>query len=216
MRYKNIIFDLDGVLVFTDEYHYLAWKTIADCLGIPFDKMVNNRLRGVSRMESLEIILSYSDKQFSDAEIEAMAEEKNEIYKAYLENLSPQSVSADTIKVLDTLQAMGVGLAIGSSSKNAEFILQKTGIARYFKAIASGNRITKTKPDPEVFLLAAKLLGADPKDCLVVEDAHAGAEAAYRGGFDCAGMGDAYTSELATYQIEKIGELSDIAKQGRD
>jgi len=216
MRYKHVIFDLDGVLVFTDEYHYKAWKTIADRLEIPFDETVNNRLRGVSRMESLEIILSYSGKQFSDTEKEAMAAEKNKIYKDYLENLSPQSVSGDTIKMLDALQAMGVGLAIGSSSKNAEFILQKTGIAHYFKAVASGNNITKTKPDPEVFLLAADLLGAEPEDCLVVEDAHAGAEAAHRGGFDCAGMGDAYTSELVTYRIKEIGEISDIAKQGRD
>jgi len=215
MRYQNIIFDLDGVLVFTDEYHYAAWKTIADRLGIPFDETVNNRLRGVSRMESLEIILSYSDKQFSEAEKEIMAAEKNEIYKGYLENLSPQSISAETIKMLDTLRETGARLAIGSSSKNAEFILEKTDIAHYFNAVASGSNITKTKPDPEVFLLAAELLGAEPEDCLVVEDAHAGAEAAYQGGFDCAGMGDAYTSELTTYQIEEIGEIVDIAKQGR-
>jgi len=216
MRYQNVIFDLDGVLVFTDEYHYKAWKTIADRLGIPFDETVNNRLRGVSRMESLEIILSYTGQQFSDAEKETIAAEKNEIYKADLENLSPQSVSADTIEMLDSLQEMGVRLAIGSSSKNAEFILEKTGIAHYFEVVASGNTITKTKPDPEVFLLAAQLLGAEPKDCLVVEDAYAGVEAAQSGGFDCAGMGDAYTSELVTYQIKEIGEICDIAKQERD
>jgi len=216
MRYQNVIFDLDGVLVFTDEYHYAAWKTIADRLGIPFDETINNRLRGVSRMESLEIILSHSDEQFTEAEKEAMAAEKNEIYRGHLENLSPQSMSAETIQMLDDLRAMGAGLAIGSSSKNAEFILQKTGIDHYFKAIVSGNNITQTKPDPEVFLLAAKLLGAKPKDCLVIEDAHAGIEAAHRGGFDSVGVGDAYSSELATYRVKRIGEVCDIAEQGRD
>jgi len=213
MRYKNVIFDLDGVLVFTDEYHYAAWKVIADRLGIPFDENVNNRLRGVSRMESLEIILSYSGKQFSDAEKEAMAKEKNEIYRGYLENLSPQSVSAETMETLGGLQAMGAALAIGSSSKNAEFILQKTGIVHYFKAVASGNNITNTKPDPEVFLLAAELLRAEPKDCLVVEDAHAGIEAARSGGFNSVGIGSAYNNELATYRIESIREVCRICKE---
>ena len=213
MRYKNIIFDLDGVLVFTDEYHYAAWKSIADRLKIPFDENINNRLRGVSRMESLEIILSYSEKQFTSAEKESMAAEKNDIYKSYLKNLTPDSINTETIEMLNTLTAMGIGLAIGSSSKNAEFILKKTGITHYFKAIACGNKIKKTKPDPEVFLLAAQLLGADPKDCLVVEDAHAGVHAARAGGFDCVGMGDAYTSDSATYKIKGIGEICGIAKQ---
>jgi len=213
MRYKNIIFDLDGVLVFTDEYHYAAWKSIADRLKIPFDENINNRLRGVSRMESLEIILSYSEKQFTSAEKESMAAEKNDIYKSYLKNLTPDSINTETIEMLNTLTAMGIGLAIGSSSKNAEFILKKTGITHYFKAIACGNKIKKTKPDPEVFLLAAQLLGADPKDCLVVEDAHAGVHAAHAGGFDCVGMGDAYSSNLATYKIKGIGEICGIAKQ---
>jgi len=212
MKYKNIIFDLDGVLVFTDQYHYIAWKTIADRLDIPFDKTVNNRLRGVSRMESLEIILSYSTEQFSERDKKAFAEEKNDIYRGLLEKLSPESIDAETIQTLEKLRDLGLGLAIGSSSKNAEFILQKTGIAHFFDAVACGMKITKTKPDPEVFLLAAKLLNSDPKDCLVIEDAHAGIEAARGGGFDSAGMGDAYSSKLATYRIKSLKELCEIVK----
>jgi len=212
MRYKNIIFDLDGVLVFTDQYHYIAWKTIADRLAIPFDEIVNNRLRGVSRMESLEIILSYSTKNFSESEKKAFAEEKNDVYKGLLERLSPESIEAETIQTLEKLRDSGLGLAIGSSSKNAEFILQKTGIAHFFDAVACGMKIKKTKPDPEVFLLAAKLLNSNPKDCLVIEDAHAGIEAAHGGRFDSVGIGDAYSNELATYKIKSLKELCEIVK----
>jgi len=210
MKYKNIIFDLDGVLVFTDEYHYVAWKAVADSIGIALDETINNRLRGVSRMESLEIILSYSDCKFTDAEKRTFALDKNEIYKGYLNNLKPESISSETLQMLDTLKAMGKKMAIGSSSKNAEFILDKTDITHYFSAIVGGNSITKTKPDPEVFLLAAKLLSSDSKDCLVVEDAHAGIEAACAGGFDCVGIGDAYNSNFATYRVKNISEILDI------
>ncbi|MCL1996443.1 MAG: beta-phosphoglucomutase [Defluviitaleaceae bacterium] len=212
MKYKAIIFDLDGVLVHTDKYHYQAWKVIADKAKIPFDETVNNRLRGVSRMESLDIILSYSDRRFSEDEKIAMSEEKNEHYKTLLKNLLPQSVSAETVKTLDELHTMGLRLAIGSSSKNANYILQKTEISHFFDAVVSGLDITKTKPSPEVFLKAAERLNMAPKDCLVVEDAHAGVEAAVAGGFDCAGMGDAYSSDLVTYQINNISELCSILK----
>ena len=212
MRYKAVIFDLDGVLVHTDEYHYQAWKVIADKLNIPFNESINNRLRGVSRMESLEIILSYGDKQFTEAQKASFADEKNNIYRGLLENLSSASVDNEVIKTLDSLRAADIALAIGSSSKNAGFILNKTGITHYFSAIVSGLDIARTKPDPEVFLKAAEQLGLAPKDCLVVEDAHAGVEAAHRGGFDCVGMGDADSSELAMYKISGIGEVVYIVK----
>ena len=212
MRYKAVIFDLDGVLVHTDEYHYRAWKVIADKLNITFDETINNRLRGVSRMESLEIILSYSDRQFTETEKASFADKKNNIYRSLLENISPTSVDNEVIKTLDSLCAAGSTLAIGSSSKNAGFILDKTGIAHYFKAIVSGLDITRTKPDPDVFLKATEQLGFLPEDCLVVEDAHAGVEAAYRGGFDCVGMGDAYGSDLVTYKIKSVNEVVCIVK----
>ena len=214
MRYRCVIFDLDGVLVHTDKYHYQAWKVIADKLSIPFDESINNKLRGVSRMESLEIILSATNKQFSKDEKTAFADEKNNIYKSLLENLSSTSVDDEVIAVLEGLRAEGIKLAIGSSSKNAGFILDKTEIAHYFEVVVSGLDIAHTKPDPEVFLKAASQLCAKPSDCLVVEDAHAGIEAAYRGGFDCAGIGDAYSSAIATYKVKSIREVINIAKRG--
>ena len=210
MRYSCVIFDLDGVLVFTDEYHYAAWKSIADRLGIFFNENKNNRLRGVSRMESLEIILEGANRQFSDSEKTILAEEKNELYKSLLGNLSPASITQETIQTLITLRDLGVRLAIGSSSKNAQYILQKTKISHFFGAVASGVDISRSKPDPEVFLLAAMRLKAKPIDCLVVEDAHAGIEAAYNGGFDSAAIGDAYESKTATYRIVNISQVCDI------
>ena len=123
---KGVIFDLDGVLLSTDKYHYLAWKALADKLNIPFDEKVNNRLRGVSRMDSLNIILSYSDQTFSEAEKEVMAEEKNELYREYLQKMTPLDVSDDTRAVLEKLRECGLKLAVGSSSKNTPLILEKT------------------------------------------------------------------------------------------
>ena len=135
---KGVIFDLDGVLLFTDKYHYLAWKALADKLNIPFDEKVNNRLRGVSRMDSLNIILSYSDQTFSEAEKEVMAEEKNELYREYLQKMTPLDVSDDTRAVLEKLRERGLKLAIGSSSKNTPLILEKTDMAKYFHAVSDG------------------------------------------------------------------------------
>lgn len=206
---KAIIFDLDGVLIFTDQFHYQAWKTIADRYQIPFDEEVNNRLRGVSRMESLEIILSQTDRVFSAAEKESMAKAKNDIYRELLQSMTPQDVADDTRKTLERLGQMGVKRAIGSSSKNTPLILEKTHLAGYFEAVSDGNNITHSKPDPEVFLKAAAFLGLAPVDCLVVEDAEAGIDAAVNGGFAAAGLGCAKTYPKTTYPIEK---LSDILK----
>ena len=135
---KGVIFDLDGVLLFTDKYHYLAWKALADKLNIPFDEKVNNRLRGVSRMDSLNIILSYSDQTFSEAEKEVMAEEKNKLYREYLQKMTPLDVSDDTRAVLEKLRECGLKLAIGSSSKNTPLILEKADMAKYFHAVSDG------------------------------------------------------------------------------
>ena len=208
MRYQAVIFDLDGVLVFTDAYHYLAWKTIADKLQIAFDENINHRLRGVSRMESLEIILSYSDKVLSAHDKRMLAAEKNTHYQHLLEKLSPEAVSQETRNMLDALREKGIRLAIGSSSKNASFILEKTDMASYFEVVVSGMDITHSKPDPEVFLVAAQQLGLSPSACLVIEDAHAGVQAAVDGHFDCAGIGDAASSELVTYRMEHLLELT--------
>lgn len=204
---KGVIFDLDGVLLFTDKYHYMAWKALADKLHIPFDEKVNNRLRGVSRMDSLNIILSYSDQKFSDVEKEDMAEEKNELYREYLQKMTPADVAVDTRTVLENLRKKGIRLAIGSSSKNTPLILEKTDLAKYFHAVSDGNNITKSKPDPEVFLKAAEYLDLQPCECIVVEDAEAGIDAGNSGGFVTVGIGCAEKYDKAKYSIKNLTEL---------
>ena len=157
MKYRGIIFDLDGVICHTDKYHYQAWKQVADQLGIYFDETINNRLRGVSRMESFEIILERYDG--------AMSEEEKELLK----NMSPADLAPEVKATMDELRKRGLKLAIGSSSRNACFILGQLGLDGYFDAVSDGNQITHSKPDPEVFLLAAKLIHEKPEDCLVVD-----------------------------------------------
>ncbi len=210
MKYKGIIFDLDGVICSTDEYHYLAWKALADRLGIPFDRERNNLLRGVSRMASLEIILEKSDKTYTEEEKAAFAEEKNTRYRELLGRMSPADLSDDVKTTLEALRKTDLKLAIGSSSKNTPFILERIGLRDFFDAVADGNCITHSKPHPEVFLKAAGMIGLCPQDCLVVEDAHAGVEAAKAGGFDCAAMGDARDDERADRHLEKFSDLLKI------
>ena len=212
VKYAGIIFDLDGVICSTDHYHYLAWKALADRLGIEFNETINNRLRGVSRMESLEIVLEKSEKAYSDAEKAAFATEKNDIYRELLKQMSTADLSAEVKATLDALRASGAKLAIGSSSKNTPFILGQLGLGDYFDAISDGNNITRSKPDPEVFLKAAEMIGFEPKDCLVVEDAHAGVQAAVSGGFDCAALGDAKDDPKATYHLTTFADLLEATK----
>lgn len=201
MKYRGIIFDLDGVICHTDKYHYQAWKQVADKLGIYFDETINNRLRGVSRMESFEIILENYDGVMSGDEKVRYTTEKNEIYKELLKKMSPADLSPEVKETLDELRERGHKLAIGSSSRNACFILGQLGLDGYFDAVSDGNQITHSKPDPEVFLLAADMIGEKPEDCLVVEDARAGLMAAKAGGMDGAGIGDAADCELADYHL---------------
>ena len=207
MQYKGIIFDLDGVICSTDEYHYLAWKALADRLGIPFDRERNNLLRGVSRMASLEIILEKSEKAYSEDEKAAFAEEKNTMYRELLGRMSPADLSDDVRDTLNVLRKAGLKLAIGSSSKNTRFILERIGLSDFFDAVADGNCITHSKPHPEVFLKAADMIALAPDQCVVVEDAHAGVEAAVAGGFDCAAIGDAKDDERARYHLSLISDL---------
>jgi beta-phosphoglucomutase len=208
MKYKAVIFDLDGVICFTDKYHYQAWKEMADGIGVYFDEVINNRLRGVSRMASLDIILERSEKSYKEKEKEKLAAQKNEIYKKLLEQMSPADLSDEVKNTLDELRKRGYKLAIGSSSKNTKMILKQLGLDGYFDAISDGTNITHSKPDPEVFLKAAQFLGMDPEACLVVEDALAGIDAAVAGGFDSAGVGEAATHEKVTYPMETFGDLS--------
>ena len=210
MDYEAIIFDLDGVICSTDEYHYRAWKALADRLGIPFDRERNNLLRGVSRMQSLEIILERGSRTYSDAEKTAFAEEKNALYRELLAGMSPADLPEEVRRTLDALRKTPLKLAIGSSSRNTPFILERIGLGSFFDAVADGNCITHSKPHPEVFLKAAAMLGLPPEKCLVVEDAHAGVEAAAAGGFDCAAMGDAKDDPRARYHLAGFEELLEI------
>ena len=212
MKYKAVIFDLDGVICHTDMYHYQAWKQIADELGIYFDEEINNRLRGVSRMESFEIILERYEGTMSLEDKVVYPTRKNEAYKELLKNMSPADLSPEVKETLDGLRAKGLKLAIGSSSKNAGFILERLGLDGYFDAVSDGNNITRSKPDPEVFVKAAQLVGEASGDCLVVEDAKAGLEAAIGGGMDCAAMGDAVASGLATYDLTEFSDLLKITE----
>ncbi len=212
MKYEGIIFDLDGVICSTDHYHYLAWKALADRLGIPFNETDNNRLRGVSRMESLNIVLEKSTKAYTEDEKVAMATEKNNTYRELLHQMGPADLSKEVKDTLDALRSKGCKLAIGSSSKNTPFILERIGLGDYFDAVADGNCITHSKPDPEVFLKAAEMIGLDPAKCMVVEDAHAGVEAAVNGGFHCAAIGDAKDDVRATYHLSTFADLLKAAE----
>ena len=203
--YEGVIFDLDGVICSTDRYHYLAWKRVADRLGISLDERINVRLRGLSRMDSLNIILEGYEGSLTQAQKEALAEEKNALYRASLADMSPDDLPQDVRRTLDVLSAAELRLAIGSSSRNTRFILERLGLADFFDAVSDGTNITRSKPDPQVFLMAADFLGLQPARCLVVEDAQSGIAAAKAGGFDSAGVGDA--AAFATYPMERVSDL---------
>lgn len=213
MKYnrKAIIFDLDGVICFTDKFHYQAWKALADRLGIYFDEKINDRLRGVSRMASLEIILERSEKNYSDEKKAAFAEEKNNIYRELLAKMTRSDLSDEVWATLQELRCRGYKLAIGSSSKNTKFILERIGLGGFFDAIADGTDITRSKPDPEVFLCAASKLGTAPAECAVVEDAKAGIAAAKAGGMAALALfGDAKDCGLEDYNLSSFGDLLSI------
>ena len=205
---KAILFDLDGVVLSTDHYHFLAWKQMADELNIPFTKTDNERLRGVSRMESLEIVLEkYTGKPLTDEEKAACAERKNDAYRVYLRQMTPADVADEVRDTLRELRRRGYRLAIGSSSKNARFILQQTEMTDFFDAIADGTDIKNSKPDPEVFLKAAQFVDTVPEACAVVEDAFAGMEAAVGGGMLPVAIGSAVESPLAVHKLTTFSDL---------
>lgn len=213
MKYRAVIFDLDGVICHTDENHYLAWKSVAEDLGIPFDRDDNDRLRGVSRRESLEILLEAHHEEMEEAEKKHWTDRKNRRYRESLHTLTPEDLDPGVPETLSAVRKMGLLMAIGSSSKNAMFILERLGLADGFDAISDGNGIIKAKPDPEIFLRAAGLLGVPPEECLVVEDAKAGIEAALAAGMDCAAIGDGTRYGLAQYNLDHITDLVAILEQ---
>lgn len=208
---KGIIFDLDGVIVFTDEYHYLAWKTIFDKYNINFNREMNKLLRGVSRSESLEIVLKENKLSLNKETKLKILDEKNNLYVEYLKNkLDKKAINKDCEIILKVLKEKGYKLAIGSSSKNAKLILEKIGMLDYFDAISDGTMIKNSKPDPEVFLLAAKLLDLSANECYVVEDGKAGIIAANKGGFKAIGIGNEISNNLKFTKIETFSQLLEL------
>jgi len=204
---KAVIFDLDGVIVSTDELHYLAWKYIADQEHIEFSKTINHRLRGVSRMASLDIILEKANRAYSNEEKEELAEKKNNYYIELLNSLTPKDILPNVLEVVGKLKDKGIKIAIGSSSKNAKAILKQIKLADIFDEIADGNDIINSKPSPDVFLIAAKKLGLNPKYCAVVEDAIVGIEAAKAAQMIAIAVFDAKKSELADYRFDDIRDI---------
>lgn len=205
---KAVIFDLDGVLCSTDQFHFTAWKIISDKYDLQFDYRINDRLRGVSRMASLDLILQNSGKAMSQEEKGRIAAEKNAVYRELLSELNPDNLLSSVKKTMNALRDSGFLLAVGSSSRNTLYILDRLGLSGYFDAVADGTDITRSKPDPEVFLKAAAKLNVDPHLCAVVEDAAAGITAAKAAGmFAIAYGGDAAGCGLEDASIESFSEL---------
>ena len=207
MSIKAVIFDLDGVIVSTDDCHFKAWKKMADEEGIYFDRTINERLRGVSRMESLEIILEKSEREYTEEEKTQLATRKNTYYVEFIKSLTPDNILPGVINTLKKLKDNGIKIAIGSSSKNTPIILKQIGLDDFFDAVSDGNNITKSKPDPEVFIKAAEKLLIECSDCIVVEDADAGIEAAKRASMKTIAVKDAKGADF------KVSDLTeDITK----
>ena len=201
MKIKACIFDLDGVIVDTAKYHFQAWKRLAEQLGFEFKEEHNERLKGVSRMRSLEILLKVGGMSFPKEEMERMATQKNQWYLEFIHKMLPDEILPGVLPFLTELRNAGVKIALGSASKNAPLILQLVAVTPYFDAIIDGNKVSKAKPDPEVFLKAAEALGIDPVDCVVFEDAEAGVEAALSGNMRCVGVGSPEVLNRATVVI---------------
>jgi beta-phosphoglucomutase len=186
---KACIFDLDGVIVDTAHYHFVAWQRLAKELGITFTEKENERLKGVSRMRSLEIILEIGGIELSEEEKEKLALRKNGWFVEYINAIKPEEVFSGVPELLQSIRSKGIKVGLASSSKNADTVLRLLGIGNMFDAIVDGTMIVNTKPDPEIFLLAARKLGVVPSDCVVFEDAEAGVEAAIAAGMKCVGVG---------------------------
>lgn len=203
---KCVIFDLDGVLVSTDELHYQAWKAIADRLNVPFDRSDNMRQRGVSRMESLEVVLEKCERTFTQEEKNALAEEKNDLYRSMLSGLGPDDALAGVRDTLAMLAEKGIVLAVGSSSKNTPEILERTQLGAPMRVVVSGLDITHSKPHPEVFSKAGERAGCAPEECLVVEDAATGVQAGKAAGMKVLAVGAAKDNEQADFRFATLAD----------
>lgn len=204
---KACIFDLDGVVVDTAKYHYLAWKQLAASLGFDFSLKDNERLKGVSRMTSLDILLEIGKIELKEDEKLKLAESKNKEYLKFINKMKPDEILPGVKDFIENIKAKGIKIALGSASKNARTILKKLEIEDLFEEIVDGNMVTKAKPDPQVFLIGAELLKTKPEECLVFEDAVAGLEAAHNAGMKCIGVGDPDTLNMADYNITGFSDV---------
>lgn len=204
---KGAIFDLDGVIVDTAKYHYLAWRELAAGLGFEFTERDNERLKGVSRMESLRILLEVGGITLPEEEKLKLAETKNAKYVEYISKLDESELLPGVKAYLSGLRERGVKIALGSASKNAEFILNKLNITALFDAVVDGNKVTHAKPDPEVFLVACRELDLPPADCVVFEDAAAGIQAAKAAGTGAVGIGSPDVLHQADLVVAGLHEL---------
>lgn len=214
MKKRGFIFDLDGVIVDTAKYHYLAWKKLANELGFEFTQEQNELFKGVSRKRCLEILLDLGNIKATQKQFDAWMIEKNEDYLAYIEHMDASEILPEVPRVLDFIKSHDLPIALGSASKNARPILEKVELLSYFDAIVDGNQVTKAKPDPEVFLLAAQQLGADPSSCVVFEDALAGIEAANAAHMTSIGIGDATILHGADFCFRDFTEMDDAFLNG--
>lgn len=203
----GVIFDLDGVIVDTAKYHYLAWKSLADNLDFEFTETHNELLKGVSRVRSLEILLDIGKVQLSEQRKQEILISKNEEYLGYIMKMNADEILPGAEKLLNTLDDLGVNYVLGSASKNAELILKQVGLYYRFYGIVDGNAVSKAKPDPEVFLIGAKKLNMPPKSCIVFEDAIAGIEAANIVNMTSVGIGDKEILKEADFNFNSLTEI---------
>lgn len=207
-RVLACIFDLDGVLVDTARYHYLAWKRLANELGFDLSQRDNERLKGVSRERSLEIVLKIGGLSLDSATRQGLADRKNRWYVEYISRMDETEVLHGARPFLEDLRGAGIPTALGSASRNAATIVQRTRLAGLFDALVDGTRTTRAKPDPEVFLLAAQALRVEPRHCVVFEDAAAGVEAALRAGMRCIGVGSPQALARADLVVGSLAEMT--------
>ena len=203
----GVIFDLDGVIVDTAKYHYLAWKDLADTLGFEFTKSHNELLKGVSRVRSLDILLDIGGITLSEEQKQLYLKEKNEAYLKYIHKMTAEEILPGVSKLLDHLDTLGIPYALGSASKNAPLILKQVGLYDRFKAIVDGNSVSKAKPDPEVFIIGAEKIHVSPENCIVFEDAMAGIEAAQNANMISVGIGDKKTLHKADFNFKYLTEI---------
>ena len=209
MTKKTFIFDLDGVIVDTAKYHYLAWKNLAHSIGIDFSEAQNEQLKGVSRIKSLEKILTWGNKEISEERFQSLMSKKNDEYLSYISKMDASEILPDVEKTLDFLTSKHQNIALGSASKNAKPILEKVNLLNKFQVIVDGNEVTKAKPDPEVFLKGAEALNSSTKDCIVFEDSVSGVEAANRAGMTSIGIGSKNVLGHAAFVFNNFTEISE-------